>query len=234
MCRAIYRSRPDNAGRKTCVDAEIERLLAMDTCRKQVFVVDDEVGVLKAVEETLATLDVEVTCFVNPFTCLERLQLQKCDLLIADLKMPEMDGIELLTNVKRQIPWVPVLVVTGYGDIPTAVRAIKAGAEDFIEKPLDKSTLISLVESILHDNELANTVAGRPLTPTQTKVLKLVIDGNSNREIADLLNRSVRTIEVHRAHVMEKLGVTSMLELIKRAIALGLVDMPPTPKPDKR
>jgi len=206
----------------------------MSTCRKQVSVVDDEVGVLKAVEETLATLDVEVTCFVNPFTCLERLQLQKCDLLIADLKMPEMDGIELLTNVKRRIPWVPVLVVTGYGDIPTAVRAIKAGAEDFIEKPLDKSTLISLVESILHDNELANTVAGRPLTPTQTKVLKLVIDGNSNREIADLLNRSVRTIEVHRAHVMEKLGVTSMLELIKRAIALGLVDMPPTPKPDKR
>lgn len=206
----------------------------MSTCRKQVFVVDDEVGVLKAVEETLAALDVEVTCFVNPFTCLERLQLQKCDLLIADLKMPEMDGIELLTNIKRRISCVPVLVVTGYGDIPTAVRAIKAGAEDFIEKPLDKGTLISVVKSILHENEPASTAAGRPLTPTQTKVLKLIIDGNSNKEIANLLNRSVRTIEVHRASLMERLGVTNLLELIKRAIALGLVDMPPIPEPDKR
>ena len=206
----------------------------MSTCRKQVAVVDNEVSVLKAIEETLITLDVEVTCFVNPVTCLEQLPSHNCDLLIVDLKMPKMDGIELLTNVKRRIPWVPVLVVTGYGDVPTAVRAIKAGAEDFIEKPLDKDTLLSLVKSILHDNELANTAAGRSLTPTQTKVLKLVIDGSSNREIADLLNRSVRTIEVHRANVMEKLGVTSMLELIKRAIALGLVDMPATPKPDKR
>ena len=201
---------------------------------QQVFVVDNEVSVLKAIEETLITLDVEVTCFVNPVTCLEQLPSHNCDLLIVDLKMPKMDGIELLTNVKRRIPWLPVLVVTGYGDIPTAVRAIKAGAEDFIEKPLDKGTLLSMVESLLHENEPANTTTGRPLTPTQAKVLKLIIDGNSNREIADLLNRSVRTIEVHRAHVMEKLGVTNMLELIKRAIALGLVDMPPTPKPDKR
>ena len=201
---------------------------------QQVFVVDNEVSVLKAIEETLITLDVEVTCFVNPVTCLEQLPSHNCDLLIVDLKMPKMDGIELLTNVKRRIPWLPVLVVTGYGDIPTAVRAIKAGAEDFIEKPLDKGTLLSMVESLLHENEPANTTTGRPLTPTQAKVLKLIIDGNSNREIADLLNRSVRTIEVHRAHVMEKLGVTNMLELIKRAIALELIDIPPTPKPDKR
>ncbi|UCF15305.1 MAG: response regulator transcription factor [Phycisphaerales bacterium] len=197
----------------------------MGVSGQQVFVVDDEASVLKAIEETLVTLGVEVTYFVNPVKCLERLLAQKCDLLIADLKMPEMDGIELLMNVKRRIPWVPVLVVTGYGDIPTAVRAIKAGAVDFIEKPLEKGTLLSTVELILQNNGPANTVVGRPLTPTQTKVLELVIEGNSNREIADLLSRSVRTIEVHRAHVMEKLGVKNLLELIKRAIALGLVDL---------
>lgn len=200
---------------------------------QQVFVVDDEEGVLKAVEETLNTLDVEVTCFVNPVECLERLLSQKCDLLIADLKMPEMDGMELLANVKSRMPWVPVLVITGYGDIPTAVRAIKGGAEDFIEKPLDKSTLVRMVKSILHDNESNSTTVGSPLTPAQTRVLKLIIEGRSNREIAGLLNRSTRTIEVHRAHVMEKLGVRNMLELIKRAIALGLVDMSPDQNAEK-
>jgi FixJ family two-component response regulator len=204
------------------------------TARKhKVFIVDDEESVLKAIEETLVTLGAEVTCFVNPVECLERLLWQKCDLLIADLKMPEMDGIELLANVKSRIPWVRVLVVTGYGDIPTAVRAVKAGAADFIEKPLDKSTLLRVVELILHDNDSANTAAGRPLTPTQIKVLRLILEGHSNREIAEMLKRSVRTIEVHRAHVMEKLGVKNMLELTKRAIALGLVDLPANQNAEK-
>ena len=205
----------------------------MGAGRKQIFVVDDEASVLKAIEETLETLDVEVTSFVNPVTCLERLLSQRCDLLIADLKMPEMDGTELLANVKSRIPWVPVLVVTGYGDIPTAVRAIKAGAADFIEKPLDRGTLLGIVDLILQDNEPAATVSGRPLTPTQTKVLKLIIEGNSNREIANLLNRSVRTIEVHRAHVMEKFGVNNLLELTKKVISLGLVDLSANQEPEK-
>lgn len=199
--------------------------------KQKIFVVDDEESVLKAVEETLATLGVEVACFVNPVECLQRLQSRKCDLLVADLKMPEMDGIELLTNVKSRTPWVPVLVVTGFGDIPTAVRAVKAGAADFIEKPLDKSTLLGVVELILHDNDSANSAAGRPLTPTQTKVLQLILEGHSNRQVAEMLKRSVRTVEVHRAHVMERLGVKNTLELTKRAIALGLVDLPPNQSP---
>lgn len=193
--------------------------------QQRVFVVDDEVKVLEAVGETLGNLGVEVTCFVRPIQCLERLRSQKCDLLLADLRMPEMDGIELVTNVKRYAPWVPVVVITGYGDVPTAVRAIKAGAIDFIEKPLDKDELVKRVESILRENVLANACVGRPLTAIQMKVLKLVIDGKSNKEIADLLARSVRTIEVHRAHMMEKLGVSNLLDLIKRAVALGLVDL---------
>jgi len=193
--------------------------------QQHVFVVDDELKVLEAIGEAIASLGVEVTCFVHPVKCLERLRCERCDLLIADLKMPEMDGIELLTQVKRHAPWVPVLVVTGYGDIPSAVRAIKAGAVDFAEKPLDKKTLLRMVKSILQDSDTANTSVGKPLTAIQAKVLKLIIDGKSNRQIADLLNRSVRTIEVHRAHVMEKLGVRSLLDLVKRAASLGMVDL---------
>lgn len=198
---------------------------------RHVFVVDDEVRVLEAIGETLGTLGIEVACFVHPAKCIERLRCEKCDLLIADLRMPEMDGIELLTNVKHHHPWVPVLIVTGYGDIPSAVRAIKAGAEDFIEKPLDKGNLLRMVESILLDSDPANTSVGRPLTAIQTRVLKLIVNGKSNREIADILNRSVRTVEVHRAHMMEKLGVKNLLDLVKRVAELGLVDLPGRQEP---
>ncbi|MEA3226922.1 MAG: response regulator [Planctomycetota bacterium] len=199
---------------------------------QKVFVVDDEVKVLEAVGETLGNLGVEVTCFVHPVQCLERLRSQKCDLLIADLRMAEMDGIELLEHVQRHAPWVPVMVMTGYGDVPTAVRAIKAGAIDLIEKPLDKSELISRVKAILRENVFTDTCVGKPLTAIQTKVLKLVIDGKSNKEIAGLLDRSVRTIEVHRAHMMEKLGVNNLLDLVKRAVSLGLIDLTTQQEPE--
>ncbi len=202
-----------------------------DIVEQSVFVVDNELKVLEAVGETLGNLGVEVTCFVHPAKCLERLSSQKCDLLIADLKMPEMDGIELVASVKRMAPWVPVLIITGYGDVRTAVSAIKAGAVDFIEKPLDKQNLVRTVKAILQENVLPNASVGKPLTAVEAKILKLVIDGKSNRDIAELLKRSVRTIEVHRAHMMDKLGVNSLLDLVKRAVALGLVDLPANHEP---
>jgi len=190
-----------------------------------VFIVDDEIKVLEAIAETLGSLGVEVNCFADPAKCLERLRRETCDLLIADLKMPEMDGIELLATVRRQTPWVPVMIVTGYGDVQSAVGAIKAGAADFIEKPLDKKELLRRVKSILQESTIANTSVGEPLTRIQTKVLKLIVDGNNNKQIAEQLGRSVRTIEVHRARLMEKLGVSSLLDLLKRAVSLGLVDL---------
>ena len=199
---------------------------------QKVFVVDDEAKVLEVVGETLGKLSVEVTCFVRPGKCLGRLRSQKCDLLIADLRMPEMDGIELVTNVKRHSPWVPVLIMAGGGDLPSAVRAMKAGAADIIEKPLDKDDLIRTVESILQGSVFSNACVGKPLTAVQMKILKMVINGKSNKEIADLFDRSVRTVEVHRAHMMEKLGVSNLLDLVKRAAILGLVDLTAGEKPD--
>ena len=202
-----------------------------DIVEQSIFVVDDELKVLEVVGETLGNLGVEVTCFVHPARCLERLSSQKCDLLIADLRMPEMDGMELVASVKRMAPWVPVLVITGYGDVRTAVSAIKAGAVDFIEKPLDKENLVRTVKAILQENVLPNASVGKPLTAIEAKILKLVIDGKSNRDIAELLKRSVRTIEVHRAHMMDKLGVKSLLDLVKRAVTLGLIDLPANHEP---
>jgi two-component system response regulator FixJ len=174
--------------------------------------------------ETLEQLNLSVSCFSNAADCLEQLHRQKCDLLITDLKMPEMDGIELTRRVKLLAPWMPIMIITGYGDIPTAVEALKAGAVDFIEKPLDKKSLTERVESLLPKNG-NNEHLGEPLTQSEHRVLKLVVDGKSNKEIASLLNRSRRTIEVHRAHIMHKLGVDSLVDLVKRAVAMGLVEL---------
>ena len=156
--------------------------------------------------------------------CLENLQSQRCDLLIADLRMPGMDGIELTRKIKHRRPWIPVLILTGYGDIPTAVQAIKAGAADFIEKPLDKKSFVRKVKSLLPENGNGKHL-GEPLTRSEQRVLRFVLGGKSNKEIANLLNRSKRTIEVHRAHVMHKLGVESLVDLVKRAAAMGLADL---------
>jgi len=193
---------------------------------QNVFVVDDEPQVLQAIGETLRDLGVEVTCFANPARCLKQVRAQKCDLVITDLKMPGMDGIELLKKVKHAAPWVPVLILTGYADIPTATAAIKAGAEDFMEKPFVKVDLLQRVRSILNEHSLLDSRVDQPLTKMETKVLGLIVDGRSNKEIANVLNRSIRTIEVHRAHMMHKLGVENLTDLIKRAVTMGLVHPP--------
>jgi FixJ family two-component response regulator len=160
------------------------------------------------------------------------LRSKKCDLLITDLKMPEKDGIELLIEVKHLAPWVPVMVITGYGDIPTAVKAIKGGAVDFIEKPLVKKTFVRKVKSILQHGVPHDARMGKPLTRTEASILKLVIEGKSNREIANKLNRSVRTVEVHRSHLMRKLGVDNVIDLIKLGGAMGLINIEPN-SPDE-
>jgi len=193
--------------------------------KKHIFFLDDEPTVREVVKETLENSNLTVSCFDSPFECLTRLRSKRCDLLITDLKMPEKDGIELLTDVQNLAPWVPVLMITGYGDIPTAVKAMKAGAVDFIEKPLDKKNFVRMIKSILVKNVNTHPELGTSLTRTEKRILQLVIDGMSNKEIATLLHRSTRTIEVHRAHIMHKLGVDNLVDLVKRVASMGLIDL---------
>ena len=138
-----------------------------------------------------------------------------------------MDGIELLKEAKRITPWLPVLIITGYADIPMAVKAVKTGAEDFIEKPLSKKIFLEKVKSILKQSSIANSSLEKPLTESEMKVLRLILDSKSNTEIAYLLHRSVRTIEVHRNNLMHKFDVDNVVDLVKRAAMLGLIDLPP-------
>ena len=198
-----------------------------DGTEQYVFFVDDEPNICRTVREVLDTLGLRVSCFASGADCLESLKSQKCDLLITDLRMPEMDGIELLERVRFLSPWVPVMIVTGYGDIPTAVEGIKAGAVDFFEKPLDKSSFVARVKSILAENSRhSGAFTGEPLTRSERRVLRLVMEGKSNKAIAGMLNRSKRTVEVHRANAMRKLEVDNVIDLVKRTAEMGLVDLP--------
>ena len=198
----------------------------MNQEKQHIFFVDDEPKICEVVGDTLEGSGFEVSCFTCAADCLEQLHSPACDLLVTDVKMPDMDGIELLIEAKRLAPWIPILVITGYGNIPMAVTAIKAGAVDFIEKPLDKKSFLWKIESILQQSTFDDSHIGEPLSKKELKVLKLVINGKSNREIAYLLHRSVRTIEVHRANLMRKLDVDNIVELFKRATTMGLVELP--------
>ena len=197
---------------------------------KRIFFLDDEPTICVVVKEALEDSNFTVSCFDNPTECLARLHSEKCDLLITDLKMPEKDGIELLMDVQHLAPWVPVLIITGYGDTQTAVKAMKAGAVDFIEKPLEKRNFVRKIKSILKQHVSTHPDLGASLTWTERKILQLIIDGKSNKEIAIILNRSVRTVEVHRAHIMHKLGSDNLFDLIKRVAAMGLVDLKEKPE----
>lgn len=205
----------------------------VDNVEKYIFFLDDEPTIREVVKETLQGSNFKVSCFGNPIECLARLRSKRCDLLITDLKMPEKDGIELLRDIQQLAPWVPVLVITGYGDIPTAVKAMKAGAVDFIEKPLEKKDFVRKIKSILKKTVSSHPDLGASLTRAEKKILQLVINGKSNKEISVMLHRSARTIEVHRAHIMRKLGVDNLVDLVKRVATMGLIDLQEKPERDK-
>jgi two-component system, LuxR family, response regulator FixJ len=183
--------------------------------------VDDEPHVCKAVQRTLSRQGYQVRCFFKAEEFLRETRGTRCDLLITDVNMPGMDGIELLRQIKRLQPSLPVLVVTGYGDIPLAIRAIKAGAEDFIEKPLNKDTLLPTIQFVLHKRKQGNPIEGYFLTPAEKNVLLMLISGKSNKDIALELGRSVRTIEDHRASLMHKLGVKNLVELVRLSMQMN-------------
>lgn len=188
--------------------------------KQQIFFVDDEPGIRRVATDALEKLECQVVCFANAADCLEQLPQKNCNLLITDVRMPGMDGLTLLSTAKRIAPWVPVIVITGYGDIPMAVRALKLGAVDFIEKPLVRKTFLEKVKSVLEQGGFNDSSTRQALTKTEKKILKLILDGKSNREIANILGRSTRTIEVHRANIMRKFNTDNVVELVKKAAPL--------------
>ena len=195
-----------------------------DNSKKLIFVVDDDSCICDTVSVILKQANLRCVCFSNAEDCLEELRSLNCDLLITDVQMAGKDGIELLGEVKHIMPWLPVIIMTSYGDISMSVKAVKAGAFDFIEKPFGCQRLLGTVEKSLKHNNLTNLLRGKSLTKTEMINLRLLLEGRSNKEIAHILHRSIRTIEDHRGHIMHKLDVNNIVELVTRAAALGLLD----------
>ena len=148
--------------------------------------------------------------------------------VLTDVQMPELNGLELQRHMTERGIHLPVIVMTGHGDVPIAVEAFKAGATDFLEKPFDDSQLLAAVTSALAANqrarEEASAVAGiatrlASLTPREREVLDRLVAGLPNKTIAYDLGSSPRTVEVHRARVMEKMGARSLPELVRMTIA---------------
>ena len=199
-----------------------------DSAVARVFVVDDDECLRAAVCAILKRAKYDCTCFPDVAGCLEELKTQNrdladgCDLLITDVKMPGRGGLDLLHEVRATFPWIPVIMMTAYGSIPMSVQAVKTGAFDFIEKPVEEAKLLSVVESaLLKGAELHDPLMGKPLTRTERIVLCLILEGISNKRIAYILERSERTIEVHRSRVMRKLGVDNVVDLVKKSTAMG-------------
>jgi len=184
-----------------------------NTPKPHIFFVDDEPRICEIIGETLKKAGFRVRCFADAVDCLEQLHTQKCDLLITDEKMPGMSGLELLAEAKRFFPSLSIVVITGYGDIAMAVSAMKAGAIDFIEKPIDKLTLLSVIKFALKPITSTDSFLRKGLSSVEIKVLRLILDGKSNKEAAYMLKRSQGTIEVHRKRIMHKLGVHNIVDL---------------------
>jgi two-component system, LuxR family, response regulator FixJ len=190
--------------------------------RRSVFILDDDAGEVEAVRAVLEADKFNCTTFTNPRQCLDGLRKENCDALVCDLVMPDVDGLHVLAESKSIRPSLPVIVITGHGNIAVAVTAMKNGAAHFIEKPFDRAVIVEAVNDAMASVERSWSATPVKLSKMEKIVLKHVLQGNGNKHIALMIGRSVRTVEDHRSHLMKKMGVENIVELVKRSISLGL------------
>ncbi|MBN2692146.1 MAG: response regulator transcription factor [Burkholderiaceae bacterium] len=201
----------------------------MKTANKgTVYVVDDDEAVRDSLQWLLEGNDYRVRCFESAEGFLTRFDPREIACLIVDVRMPGMNGLELQDELLRRGCVMPLVFITGHGDVPMAVDTMKKGAIDFIEKPFNEVLLRDLVDRMLQkarlnaDQQQAEASRGAllgRLTPRESQVLERIVAGRLNKQIADDLNISIKTVEAHRANIMEKLSVSTVADLLK--IALG-------------
>lgn len=193
-----------------------------------VYVVDDDQAVRESLRWLLESVGLHVETFAGAVEFLERYQDQP-GCLVVDVRLPGMSGLDLQQMLIQRDIRVPVIVITGHGDVPIAVRAMKAGAVDFIEKPFNDQTLLDRVRYAIdldarrradRREELEVRRRMDRLSPRERQVMERVVAGRFNKEIAEDLGISPKTIEVHRAHVMEKMEANSVATLVRMAMVV--------------
>lgn len=201
----------------------------------KVYVIDDDAAMRESLDFLLGSAGFSVRLFDSALVFLSELPKLEAGCVVTDIRMPGMDGMELLRqlNGASSVRTLPIIVMTGHGDVPLAVEAMKLGALDFLEKPFDDDRLIGMIETALSQNdggsrsdavtaEMAVRVAS--LTQRERQVMQGLVSGHSNKVIAREYDISPRTVEVYRANVMTKMQASSLSELVRFAIRAGVFE----------
>jgi len=201
--------------------------------RGKVYVIDDDEAMRDSLNFLLESASFNVTLFESAQKFLDALPKLDFGCVVSDVRMPGLDGIELLKRMKADHNPFPIVIMTGHGDIPLAVEAMKLGAVDFLEKPFEDDRLIGMIETAIRQaapaaksDAITHDIAARiaTLSPRERQVMDGLIAGLSNKLIARDYDISPRTIEVYRANVMTKMQANSLSELVRLAMRAGLLN----------
>ena len=202
-----------------------------------IHVVDDDASFRTAIERRLKKAGYEVATYPSAQHLLDRLPDDNAaGCILLDVRIPGLNGPELQTRLSQLGSTLPIVFLTGYTDVPTTVQAIKAGAEDFLTKPVSSEKLLQAIERALAHHEqirarngALNVIRARSaaLTPREREVFQLVVRGKTNKQIGNALGATERTIKAHRHRVMEKMQVPSLAELVSLAERIGVLDAIP-------
>jgi two-component system response regulator FixJ len=195
----------------------------------RIHVIDDDEAVRDSLEFLFDSSGLAVSTYESAVAFLNQLKPDARGCVVTDVRMPEMSGLDLLRELKRRETPMPVIVITGHGDVPLAVEAMKAGALDFLEKPFDEERVLGVVRRALADGpasaetpEQADVRAkAAKLSQRERQVLKRLVEGQLNKTIAWDLGISVRTVEVYRAKLMAKMEAAAFADLVRMALLIG-------------
>jgi two-component system, LuxR family, response regulator FixJ len=203
------------------------------TAQRVVHVIDDDEALRESLAFLLRAAQLEVKSYASARAFLDELPDESLGCVITDVRMPDISGIDLLRRLKDLKIGVPVIVVTGHGDVALAVEAMKIGAADFFEKPFDDDLLLASVRSALQEQEgqkkryaeraeIESRIAA--LSPRERDVLRGLVEGRANKQIAFDLGISPRTVEIYRANLMNKMQADSLSDLVRMALVAGMLD----------
>ncbi len=201
------------------------------TNEETVFVVDDDQAMRNSLKWLIESVGMKVETYPSADEFIKDYYPGRSGCLLLDVRMPGMSGLDLQEYFVRESLHVPIIIITGHGDVPMAVRAMKAGAVDFIEKPFnDEMLLDSIRNALARDSEDRARQAQRAevaarlaqLTPREYQVMGMVADGKANKEIAQQLGVSAKTVEAHRARVMEKMQAKSLAQLVRMVMSANV------------
>jgi two-component system, LuxR family, response regulator FixJ len=194
-----------------------------------IFVIDDDDDVRQSLRWLFESVNLRVEDFASATDFLEHVRVDCPGCVILDVRMPEMDGLELLNALQARVIGLPVIMISGHGDVPMAVRAMQLGAIDFLQKPVNHQHLLERTRFALAEDRRFRDEFGDPsemsarleqLTPKEQAVMDKMVHGHANKVIARDLGVSIRTVETHRANLMRKLGVHSVADLVRLTLPL--------------